>query len=61
MSVKARIEDILTGCFPAFATITLSEIHQLAGIAGALIGAAYVIWKWRMDAKIVKKFGKFED
>ena len=61
MSLKTRIEDVLTGCFPAFATITLSEVHQLAGIFGALVGAGYVIWKWRMDAKIVKKTGKFED
>lgn len=50
MSLRMRIEDLFTGASPLLASITLAQWNQIAGIFGALVGAAYVIWKWRMDA-----------
>jgi len=33
------------------AALTLSDWQSIASIAGTLLGAAYLLWRWRRDAK----------
>lgn len=40
-----------SGAGSTIASLTLAEWHSVAGIAGAIIGAAYLLWKWRKEAK----------
>lgn len=43
--------DFATAGVPAVASLTLSQVNSLIGIAGGLLGIAYLIWKWKREAK----------
>jgi hypothetical protein len=44
-------KDILVAGTPAVASITLSQVNQVAALVGTLLGIAYLLWKWRREAK----------
>lgn len=48
--MNSQEKDILVAAIPTTASFTLSQINNLVGIIGGLIGIAYLIWKWRKEA-----------
>lgn len=46
-----KTPDYLAAAAPLLGNITLGDINHLAGIFGALLGAAYLLWKWRREAR----------
>jgi hypothetical protein len=38
---------ILTAATPAAAMISMSQINEVAGLVGTLLGIAYLLWRWR--------------
>lgn len=57
--MNLRPADFLAASAPAGASIiakkiadlTLADWNSLAGIVGAILGTAYLLWKWRREAK----------
>lgn len=57
--INLRTSDYVVASVPVgakavaelFATLTLEDLNNLAGIFGALLGAAFLIWRWRREAK----------
>ena len=43
--------DVLAAAAPLLGSWTLAEINTLAQLCGAALGAAYLIWKWRREAR----------
>lgn len=48
--MNSHEKDILIAATPAAACMTLSQINNLVGIIGGVIGIAYLIWKWKKEA-----------
>lgn len=46
-----KLSDYIAAAAPTIAGLTLSEWNSLAGLCGSLLGIAFLIWKWRRDAK----------
>jgi hypothetical protein len=42
---------ILTAATPAAAMISLSQINEVAGLVGTLLGIAFLLWRWRRQWK----------
>ena len=42
--------DILVAGTPAVASITLSQVNQIAGLIASILGILYLLWKWRREA-----------
>jgi hypothetical protein len=42
--------DILVAGTPAVASITLSQVNQIAGLIASVLGILYLLWKWRREA-----------
>ena len=42
--------DIIAASTPVAASITLTQINQVAGLIGTLLGIFYLIWKWNREA-----------
>ena len=49
--MNSQEKDILTAALPTAASLTLSQINNLVGIIGGLLGIAFLIWKWRKEAQ----------
>lgn len=43
--------DLATATLPPVLAVTLGQIHTIIGIIGGLLGIAYLLWKWRKEAK----------
>ena len=46
-----QAKDYIVAGTPAVASITLSQVNQVAGLVATLLGIAYLLWKWRREAK----------
>jgi hypothetical protein len=38
---------LLTAATPAVAMLSLSQINEVAGLVGTLLGIAFLLWRWR--------------
>ena len=43
-------KDILAAATPSVASLTLSQVNQLTGIIGGVLGILYLLWKWQKEA-----------
>lgn len=43
--------DVLAAALPTIGGLTLSQWNTVASLVGTLLGIAYLLWKWRKDAK----------
>ena len=46
-----NIRATLTAATPAAAMISLSQVNEVAGLVGTLLGIAFVLWRWRKQWK----------
>jgi hypothetical protein len=46
-----QAKDYIVAGTPAVASITLGQVNQVAALVGTLLGIAYLLWKWRREAK----------
>jgi hypothetical protein len=42
---------ILTAATPIAAMVSLSQINEVAGLVGTLLGIAFLLWRWRKQWK----------
>ena len=42
---------ILTAATPAAAMISFSQINEVAGLVGTLLGIGFRLWRWRREAR----------
>ena len=49
--MNTKPSDVIAATIPVLSTVTLGQINDLVGIAGGMIGMAYLIWRWHRDAK----------
>ena len=42
---------VLTAATPAAAMLSLSQINEVAGLVGTLLGIAFLLWRWRKQWK----------
>lgn len=48
--LAASVPTITSFSARIVASLTLSDWKDIASIAGAVLGAAYLLWKWRREA-----------
>lgn len=48
---RLALPDYLAAAAPVLGSLSLAEVNTLAQIVGALLGAAYLVWKWRREAR----------
>jgi hypothetical protein len=46
-----NIRATLTAATPAAAMISLSQINEVAGLVGTLLGIAFLLWRWHKQWK----------
>ena len=47
-----NIRAVLTAATPAAAMVSLSQINEVAALVGTLLGIAFLLWRWRREAKL---------
>ena len=46
-----QTKAILTAATPIAAMVSLSQINEVAALVGTLLGIAFLLWRWRREAK----------
>ena len=46
-----QAKDYIVAGTPVAASITLSQVNQVAALVGTILGIAYLLWKWWREAK----------
>lgn len=46
-----RHTDILAAAAPVAANLTISHVNELASLIATALGIAYLVWRWRRDAR----------
>ena len=44
-------KDVLTAATPTIAMISLGQINEIAALIGSILGIAFLIWRWRREAR----------
>ena len=42
---------LITAATPTIAMISLSQVNEVAALVGSLLGIAFLLWRWRREAK----------
>lgn len=43
--------DVIAAAVPAISATVLGQINDLIGIIAGLLGIAYLLWRWRREAR----------
>ena len=43
--------DVIAATLPTVSATVVAQANELAGLAGTLLGIAYLLWRWRREAK----------
>jgi hypothetical protein len=43
-------KDLVAASSPVVASLTLTQLNQLTGLVGGVLGIAYLLWKWRKES-----------
>jgi len=43
---------LLTAATPTIAMLSLSQVNEVAALVGSLLGIAFLLWRWRREAKL---------
>jgi ABC-type methionine transport system permease subunit len=46
---------LITAATPTIAMISLSQVNEVAGLVGTLLGIAFLLWRWRKQWKAEQK------
>ena len=46
-----NIKATLTAATPAAAMVSLSQVNEVAALVGTLLGIAFLLWRWRREAR----------
>ena len=51
IGLMLHAKDYIVAGTPVMASVTLGQVNQVAALVGTLLGIAYLLWKWRREAK----------
>lgn len=43
-------KDLIVASSPLVANVTLSQLNQITGLVGGVLGIAYLLWKWKRES-----------
>lgn len=48
---RLHIDDYIAAAVPLIANLTLDQINGIIAAVGGILGIAYLLWKWRREAR----------
>lgn len=51
MTHRLKTADFIAAAASPLGAITFADLNHLAGVFGAVLGASYLIWKWRKETR----------
>ena len=43
--------DIIAAAVPTVSATVVAQANQIVGMIGSLLGTAYLLWRWRREAR----------